>query len=243
MKAKYIHLKETPSTNTYMSGVASVLPSGTVIYTTNQSQGRGQRGNYWESEPDKNVTFSLLVRETGLEPQRQFFISEAVSIAIVKALSAYGEDFSIKWPNDIYYGDKKICGILIEHSISGNKIDYSIIGVGLNVNQIKFQSDAPNPVSLAQIVEGDLDVEDVLHEVVESIGSMLNFDEDALGDLHQQYLDMLYRYDQGMHNFMLPDGTEMMATIRDVKPSGMLVLESAEGITKEYAFKEVAFVI
>ncbi|MEG2820880.1 MAG: biotin--[acetyl-CoA-carboxylase] ligase, partial [Muribaculaceae bacterium] len=100
MITKYIHLRETQSTNTYLSKVASMLPTGTVIYTWKQVEGRGQRGNAWESEPEKNLTFSLLLRPEHLLPRNQFYLSEAVSLAIVNTLSVYAPNFSVKWPND-----------------------------------------------------------------------------------------------------------------------------------------------
>ena len=142
---RYILLHETSSTNSYLSRMASILPSGTVIYTNSQTSGRGQRGNSWEAEPGKNLTFSMLVKQPAVVPSKQFRISEAVSLAVVEWLSQYSDGFSVKWPNDIYYNDKKICGILIEHVLCGNAIVHTIVGVGINVNQQHFLSDAPNP--------------------------------------------------------------------------------------------------
>ena len=98
---RYILLHETSSTNSYLSRMASILPSGTVIYTNSQTSGRGQRGNSWEAEPGKNLTFSMLVKQPAVVPSKQFRISEAVSLAVVEWLSQYSDGFSVKWPNDI----------------------------------------------------------------------------------------------------------------------------------------------
>ena len=247
---KFILLKETESTNTYAAKVAEMLPSGTVIYTNNQLMGRGQRGNFWESAPGENLTFSYLLKDTGIKPHRQFFISEAVSLALVHALEEMAPDllgrFTIKWPNDIYYGDKKICGILIEHVLLGENIKHSVIGVGVNVNQEEFLSDAPNPISLKQITKMQYNVEDALKLVCSQIESHCNFAEMTDADfdnLHSEYLGNLYLYDAEYHPFDLPDGTRISAKIVDVEPEGFLHLEHSDGSQHSYAFKEVAFVL
>ena len=127
---RYIKLSETKSTNSYLAGTASALPGGTVIYTYRQTAGRGQKGNSWESEDNKNLAFSYLLKSPHIEPSRQFFISEAVSLAVADMLSQYvPEGISIKWPNDIYYRDQKICGILIENTLSGSHIGHSILSL------------------------------------------------------------------------------------------------------------------
>ena len=248
MKAKYILVRETASTNTYLSGVKNVLPNGSVVYTTNQTAGRGQRGNSWESEPGKNITFSLLLKGLTLPAKEQFYISEAVSLAIVKVLSRYAEGFSIKWPNDIYYYDSKICGILIENTLLGSTISHSVAGVGLNVNQEKFLSDAPNPISLFNILGSETDCETILREIGDRIFSKAqilfgDIDRSKLTELHKGYLENLYRKDDEFYKFRLPDGTEYEAKIIDVAPDGMMTVEYRNGEVKGYYFKEIAFVI
>ena len=139
-----------PSTSTYIADNAASLPSGYVVETPCQTAGRGQRGNSWESEPGKNITFSMIMRMPGFAARRQFRISEAVSLAIIETVVRHtGVACSVKWPNDIYAGDRKLCGILISHSLAGDTISYSIIGAGININQTCFLSYAPNPVSAA----------------------------------------------------------------------------------------------
>lgn len=244
MQPRYIHIQETASTNTYLSNMASVLPEGTVIYTTLQSAGRGQRGAAWESEPGKNLTFSFLLKPKHILPNEQFYISEAVSVAIVNVLSRYAPGFSVKWPNDIYYKDKKISGILIEHSISGKSFEYTVVGIGININQREFLSDAPNPVSLAQITGTDTDLKIILKEIVSGIFKLVDFDEStSFEELHRSYLEILYRKDGSFHKFSTAEGGIFEAVITDVLPDGTIILRDMAGDTRRYAFKEVSFII
>ncbi len=243
---RYILVHRTASTNSYLSKMVMMLPGGTVIHTPEQTAGRGQKGNTWESETGKNVIFSMLIKNPSVPVASQFYISEAVSVAIVEVLSQYIDGFSIKWPNDIYHGERKVCGILIEHSIMGASINHSILGVGINVNQVEFKSDAPNPVSLAQLLGHEVDVDGVLHQVCEAIEKRCAFDaytNDAFDALHNEYLSLLYRKDGEYHRFVLPEGTEFGAKIVEVEPTGMLVLERENGLQENFAFKEVGFVI
>jgi BirA family transcriptional regulator, biotin operon repressor / biotin---[acetyl-CoA-carboxylase] ligase len=148
-----IKIDEVDSTNNYARGlgVSKGAEEGTVVLAEYQSKGRGVGINSWESEKGQNLTFSFILEPTFLEPGRQFFLSMAVSLGICDFISGEVGDGKIKWPNDIYFSKKKVGGILIENIIQGNTISDSVIGVGLNVNQEKFVSDAPNPVSLKQI--------------------------------------------------------------------------------------------
>lgn len=243
---RYILVHRTASTNSYLSKMVKMLPGGTVIHTSEQTAGRGQKGNTWESETGKNVIFSMLIKNPSVPVANQFYISEAVSVAIVEVLSQYIDGFSIKWPNDIYHDERKVCGILIEHSIMGVSINHSILGVGINVNQVEFKSDAPNPVSLAQLLGHEVDVDGVLHQVCEAIEKRCAFEaytNDAFEALHNEYLSLLYRKDGEYHRFDLPEGTEFGAKIVEVEPTGMLVLERENGQQEKFAFKEVGFVI
>ena len=146
---------ELTSTNTELARLADEgAPHGTVAIAECQTAGRGQRGNTWESAPGENVTMSVLLHPDGIEPRRQFAISEAVALGVAETLDIYlpaGMRAEVKWPNDIYVGNRKICGILIENRITSTTIERAIAGIGLNVNQELFVSDAPNPVSLRQL--------------------------------------------------------------------------------------------
>lgn len=243
---RYILVHETTSTNVYASRVAAILPSGTVIYTPRQTAGRGQRGNSWEMGPDKNLAFTYLLKNPAVAPAKQFYISEAASLAIVDALSVVLPGVTIKWPNDIYYGDRKLAGILIEHSLTSRQISQTLIGIGLNVNQQRFVSDAPNPVSLWQITGEEYDLTELLHGICNRIEQYTEFDQYGESDfahLHSRYMSHLYRNDGAMHRFALPSGERFDAAIDDVRRDGILTLRHADESMHDYAFKEVAFVI
>ena len=242
----YIKVSQTASTNTYLSRLAATLPGGTVIYTPSQTAGRGQKGNSWESEDGKNLTFSLLLKFPPVKARDQFYLSEAASLAVVEALTAQaGEGFAVKWPNDVYWQDKKVCGMLIENSLNGTDIATSIIGIGINVNQERFVSDAPNPVSLINITGHGHDLETLLKQVCSSIEQMVESlgDDTARQDLHRRYMEVLYRNDGAMHPFEDATGHRFMATIAGIAPDGTLTLRHEDGTTHDYLFKEVKHII
>ena len=150
MGVTIVTLDECDSTNTVLSSMPEAA-SGTVVATRRQTAGRGQRGNSWESEPDKNLTFSQLLMPRMLPAARQFELSMIVSLAIADSIDAHLPDgirTCVKWPNDIYIGREKVCGILIENRLTGSRIERAIVGAGINVNQRVFTSDAPNPTSI-----------------------------------------------------------------------------------------------
>lgn len=240
---RYILLRDVASTNTFLKNMASTLPAGTVIYTHNQTAGRGQKGNSWEAEPGKNITMSMLIKHPAVKVVEQFYISEAVAVAIATVLSRYTPGFKVKWPNDIYHNDRKACGILIEHTIASGGIADSVLGAGININQTEFLSDAPNPVSLAQLTGEQYDVEAVMHEVCDEIERLTQFTPQSCQELHKQFLEMLYRNDGQEHTFELPGGTQFQATIHDVLTDGTLQLRTTDGTVTGYAFKEVKHVI
>ena len=241
-----IHLESVGSTNTYLAGRAVDLPHATVVSTYCQTAGRGQRGNSWESEPNKNLSFSVLLRPQNIIARQQFYISEAVSVAIVKTLKRYisNHRVSIKWPNDIYVDDLKICGILIENTLCGINISQSIVGVGLNVNQREFLSDAPNPISIINYIDRELSLDDLLEEVTEEIVATFNhYDSTQAFDmLHDEYCSMLWRND-GFYPYSTPQGERFNARITNVAPDGILTLCDDQGNSRSFAFKEVMAIL
>ena len=243
MEWQIIKLEETTSTNTYLDNldVEREQPEGCVVTTYSQIAGRGQRGNSWEAEPGKNLTFSYLLRPNRIAPQEQFVISQAVSMAVVDVLSRYADGFSVKWPNDIYYRNSKIAGILIEHNLSGMSIARTIVGIGLNINQMQFLSDAPNPISLCQITGVEYDLDKFLYEVLEATTIRYAQCDTDRARLQQDYAHALYRK-EGYHAYRDAEG-EFRATIKGVQPDGFLLLLDSEGRERRYAFKEVTFVI
>lgn len=237
----FLELPQVASTNTYVKQHAGELPDGTLVHTPCQSAGRGQKGNTWESEPGKNLTFSLLVKRPQVDVKRQFALSEAVSLAIVETLASLAS-LTIKWPNDIYAGDRKLAGILIEHDLDTEGIVHTVIGVGLNVNQTTFRSDAPNPVSLAQLTGHEHALTPLLERVGTAIEDYCRREVLDPDELHRRYLSRLYRLDGRPHRFTLPgDNASFEATLVDVDRDGMLTLRHADTTLHRYAFKEVAY--
>ena len=245
MEWKIIHIDETDSTNQWLKEHGDGSPDSFVVVADYQTAGRGCGTNTWESERGKNLLFSILIHPTqvGLDAvssekqlpaSEQFHISMAVSLAICEALGQFIGDLSIKWPNDIYWRNGKICGILIENTLKGNAIKDSIIGVGLNVNQQTFHSNAPNPVSLWQISGQETDREQLLKDILRCLEHYL------YQDIKAQYSSLLYRR-QGFHPYADKDGA-FMAEIVNVEDDGHLLLRDDSGYDRRYAFKEVQFI-
>ena len=242
----YIKVSQTASTNTYLSRLAATLPGGTVIYTPSQTAGRGQKGNSWESEDGKNLTFSMLLKHPPVKARDQFYLSEAAAIAVVEALTAEaGDGFTVKWPNDVYWRDKKACGMLLENSLDGTDIATCIVGIGINVNQQVFISDAPNPVSLINITGREHDLDALLRQVCSRIEQLVDGlgDDNARRDLHQCYMQALYRNDGELHPFEDAAANRFMASVAGIDPDGTLTLRHEDGTTRDYLFKEVRHII
>jgi len=241
-----LHLEEIKSTNTWVLeqlAAGHALSDETVVWTKRQTAGRGQVGNSWESEPDKNISFSVLLRPTFVAPRDQFVISEITALAVADCI----EGSTIKWPNDIYIGDEKVCGILIENQLQGMTLAYSVLGIGINVNQERWVGNAPNPTSLKLAFGREFSPEVVLRQVVDRIHhryQLLQADLRGMRALiHQQFCDRLYRHDGFFPYVDAQTGEAFEARISGVDPSGPLLLETQSGETRSYYFKEVKFVL
>lgn len=240
-----IHLQETDSTNKYLQELCSrqCVAELTTVVADFQTSGRGQRGNSWESEAGKNLMFSFVLYPTFLEARKQFLLSQIISLAIKEELDTYVPDVSIKWPNDIYWKDKKICGMLIENDLTGAHISRSITGAGINVNQETFYSNAPNPVSMKQITGLSCDCTRILASVmirIERYYAMLQTGgNDAVSLIAARYAQSLYRK-EGFHRFADAQG-EFMARLLRVEQDGRFVLEDRTGAERSYLFKEVRY--
>ena len=226
-----MYIKSTNSTNSLMKEMLAKgeWPEGEYfVYVGYQTAGRGQTGNSWESEADKNLLCSIL-----LPPDKDlYFLNIAVGVAILRVI---GEDFTIKWPNDIYYGDKKVAGILVENAILGNEVKYSIAGIGLNVNQTTFVSDAPNPISLKQITGKEYDIDALMQKVYAMVQETLN------EDVWEEYKNHLYRRD-GFWKYEDQNGI-FEARIIDVLPTGEIVLCDRNGQNRTYGFKQIKYIL
>lgn len=241
--SQVIRVAETRSTNSLVRELIQkgTLQEGSVVLADFQTAGRGQLGNVWESERGKNLTFSLALDPKGLPVNQQFLISQIAALSVKEALEAYTEGIAIKWPNDVYWHDRKICGMLIENDLCGHSILYSIIGIGINVNQGVFKGDAPNPVSLAQILGHEVDREEVLQRFVRCFTA--NRQLLLAGDrvrIREHYFAALYRR-EGFFPFADADGT-FEASIHDIEPTGHLQLRLQDGSIRRYAFKEVTYI-
>ena len=249
-KIKRHRLQTVHSTNSFLRELNGGDASFDMELATTEFQtaGRGQKGNSWESEKSKNLLFSILLHPVYVQPSKQFCISEAIALAVVKSLKEIvadelvAKDFSVKWPNDIYWKNKKIAGILIENELFGSSIRDCIVGVGININQQNFISDAPNPVSLYNILGVNTNVEELLDTIIKQFVanvSMIENGQTAL--LHNEYMDSLFRR-KGIYPYRDAD-SDFMATIKDVREDGRLILTDSDDKERIYEFKEVAIVL
>jgi BirA family biotin operon repressor/biotin-[acetyl-CoA-carboxylase] ligase len=249
MKSIYnlVHFDEIGSTNKKMQEdvLGGMNLINHVYYTDFQTNGRGIDTNSWHSEAKENLLFSLAIKPENLEPVHQFMLTKAISLAVVDAVSLYldAEKLTIKWPNDIYYDNSKLAGILISNTINANELELSIIGIGLNVNQSHFPKTLPNPISFNQITNKQYDTSDVLNTVLQAITDRLTQLKEI--DLHHfigfEYLRRMYRleaWEQYRHHSEI-----IKARILGVNNYGQLNLESESGEMLHCDFKEVEFII
>ena len=251
VNTQWIKLEEVDSTNNYLRHLDTTDNHRMTLVTAEfQTAGRGADTNRWESARGENLLFSLRVQPSNLPVRRMFAISEVTALAVRDCLNTFlssppkgGRGVRIKWPNDIYYGDSKVAGILIENDLQRAQVMRSTIGIGINVNQRRFLSDAPNPRSLADIVGHDVERRLVLERFMERFTHYMQQIDDckaeALDALHEQYKKHLYRWGEE-HSYSDKDGT-FRATLIDVEPTGHLILQDTEGKRRRYAFKEVKF--
>ena len=216
---------------------------GDVVWADFQTAGRGQRGHEWHSRKGENLTFSVVLEPTFVPIAEQFAVSEVVALSLVDMLAEYGIEARIKWTNDIYVGDRKLVGILIEHSLATSALRRTIVGIGINVNQTEFDASLPNPVSMAQLLGKELNAEEVLQCFLSHL--QRNYELLRSGkkvELHDRYNSLLYRKNE-YHTYALPSGERFSAKILGTATNGALCLENKNGAIKDYLFKEVEFVI
>lgn len=244
MMPRIIRLQKTDSTNNYLHALArpEQLGEGSVVWAEFQTAGRGQIGNSWESAEGENLTFSVVLYPTFLLVNRQFLISQITALSVKQTLDRYVDDITVKWPNDIYWRDRKICGMLIENDLAGQFIYSSILGIGININQKEFKSNAPNPVSLYQIIGKRTDREKFLQEFLERLYAnylLLLQEKEVL--IQEAYRQSLYRR-EGFYLYEDANG-RFEAAIEEIEPSGYLHLRLRDNTIRRYEFKEVRFVM
>ena len=271
-------LDSVDSTNSEAKRRISDIDNLSVLSALSQSEGRGQKGNKWSSVPGENLTFSIVLKfgeqaagKAGLSvagkarlsiagklrlvvaAREQFVLTEITSLSIVEFLSRHGIKAKIKWPNDIYVGDKKICGVLIENSLRGENLSSSTIGIGLNVNQRNFDVNLPNPTSMVLETGLQEDIKGCLEEFMDIFQNTLFAALSSDHNLRDSYLSHLWRRNipaqyidlsahpspEGQHH-----GREFTGIIRNLSPIGHLQIEDTEkGELKEFAFKEISYIL
>lgn len=242
------------STNTQLMKDRESLPDRSVYAALFQTAGRGQKGNRWESRPGENLTFSLLLKPVFLSVADQFILSQIVALGLLDYLKDHGVKASIKWPNDIYTGDRKICGALIENTLSEGHIAASIAGIGLNLNQKEFDPSIPNPTSLSLETGKSYDVKEELPRLLASIFSYCDRLESpyARNGFDALYLEKLYRRGQWHAFEEMPandiptehrTGRRVEARILGIDHSARLLLEHRDGTLHAYGFKEIKYIL
>lgn len=223
----------------------SELDNLSVTAALYQTSGKGQRGNRWDSEKGRNLMFSILLRPgLGGVPEvpapGQFFISLVASLAVHATLQDYGISSKIKWPNDIYAGNKKICGMLIENTLGPKGIKESIIGIGLNVNQTDFPPQLMNPTSMARLTHREYDIKEVLDKL---LGHFTDFLGTPAGQLRESYLSHLFRLGERAEYVDTASGESFEGIIKGITDDAFLLVEKSGGEIRRYAFKEISYVL
>ncbi len=243
MKRSILRINETDSTNRFLREYRGMEDVDLLVAMTDfQTAGKGQGENHWESEAAKNLLFSIKIQPKALPASKQYMISMVTAIAIHEVLRQIAGNFTIKWPNDIYWKDRKVSGTLIETRYTSNGLKDVIIGVGINVNQEVFTSQAPNPASLRHITGETTDREELLEQVLEKFQK--HYQKLLAGqyaEISDQYHQWLYRKDEW--NTYIDKNGRFTARIVKVNDNGQLVLEDESGKLREYMFKEIEFYI
>lgn len=242
---KIFHFDEINSTNSYLYDKLAVGEdvSDVVAVAEHQTAGRGMGKNHWESERGKNLLFSIALNVNYLKAEDQFKISQAVSVAIVDALQEVicKPGLMIKWPNDIYFHDKKLCGMLIQNTIDGRMMGITIVGIGLNINQLQFGDDLPNPISLKNITGEEYNIDGILNQlIVKIVDNVENLKSKEFFEvLNKKYTEKLYRYRQWADYYYKNKVKSMI--IKGFDCFGRLLLEDKSGEEIVCDVKELQF--
>ncbi len=236
--------KEITSTNNLMKELmakSTPLPEGTVIMAEHQTAGKGQQQNVWHSEAGKNLLFSLVLYPLFLSPKNAFNLVAAIGLGVIKPLQQIlGNQIRLKWPNDIYYGQKKLGGMLIENSIAGLSIKSAVVGVGININQENFPAHLPNPISIKQALQQNYGIKEVLLQICAGIEFYyLKLKAGKSEEIKQEYLDNLYGFGQELE-FQTKDKV-FKGEICAVNPSGLLGVKK-ENETVFFDLKQIKFI-
>lgn len=238
-----VKLSEVDSTNNYLKKALSntkPLAEGTVIMADHQFAGRGQQSNVWKAEKGKNLTISILFRPIFLNINHQFYLNKAICLGINDCLrDIIGNNCKIKWPNDIYYNNEKLGGVLVENVAIGNKLKTSIVGVGINVNQQDFGPGTKRATSLSKILQQDYPLNNLLKQLCKSIENRyLQLQRNELSSLDEDYLQRLFRLNE-VNQYLI--GSEICnGSIKGVTKQGYLLLQTNDDL-KTLDLKQVTF--
>lgn len=242
---RVIRLDQVDSTNNFAMGLLKGmnLEEGAVVTTAKQTRGKGQRGNSWESEPGRNITCSVVLKPTFLDPAHQFDLTRIISLALTDVLMDVlpEHEVRIKWPNDVFVDDGKIAGILIENVLNGSQIAYSVVGIGFNVNQVAFISGGSAATSLRKIAGKEFEVDGILKMICAAIEvRYLQLRSKNRAKLAMEYFSRLFK--AGIVTRFTDYSAIFEATITDVTPEGLLVLKDGNGNDRKFAMKEVGWI-
>ena len=234
-------LAQTTSTND--EARRECYADGDIVWAERQTAGRGQRGHSWSSRESEDLTFSLVLEPSFLAAADQFWLLRTVALALADTLGGCGLQPRIKWTNDIYVGDSKIVGVLIENSLEGTRMARTAVGIGINVNSSAFDPSLPNPTSLLRETGRTFDREQLLDTFARNFDALYTrLRNGERHSLHSRYDALLYGLGQ-QKTYALPDGTPFTAVIRGTEPGGRLITELSDGSAKAFAFKELEFVL
>ena len=242
-------LKEVDSTNNEAIRLLDRLDNLSVIAAWTQTAGRGQRGNSWLTAGGLNLTFSMVLKfgEGGFPPMKaseQFDLTRCVALGLTDYLEGEGISATVKWPNDIYARNRKICGVLIENTLRGDEVASSVVGIGLNVNQKDFPPQLVNPTSMTLLTGKEYDLEASLRSLcaclVRRLAALCGAER---ARLRNEYLRRLYRFGVFNEYVVCSSGVALVGRIVDVTDSGLLEIETKEGERLRFAFKEISYVI
>jgi len=261
-----MYIDQTDSTNSLMQRLlrgeeqeyaACLKADVPLIYTTCQTAGRGQTGNTWESEPGKNLLLSYLLREPDVHISEQFLLNVTAAVAAHRTIAEWlsfeqRPMLTIKWPNDIYIGNRKIAGILVENSLCGSKILHSIAGIGINVNQEQWVSGAPNPVSIKQLTGVKADIDSIVKRFEHKLETTLSWEPVQRRNYYRVHLFRRDGYWPFVEREVSTEPTmnataeaqgKFMARIKQILPTGELILCDQQGNQRTYHFKQVRYVL
>lgn len=239
-----IVLQDVDSTNNYANRLIQTnkAEEGTVVLAHFQKAGRGLSENYWESEPNKNLLASIILFPEFLPAANQFYMSKITGLGLLYFLKGLASNVSIKWPNDIYIENKKVAGILIENAVMGDYLTSSVLGIGININQQNFVSNAPNPVSLKQLTNKDYDIMQLVYSLIEQVDywykKLKNL---TLKEIDEQYFNNLYKKNEW--TLFKQDDVEFEAKITGIGEYGQLILTHKNDRKQSFMFKEIEYVL